>query len=78
MIIAEGVNAAEGELRHAFERISQRALTEQFCKLDADLGVSVAFLIKTRFRMLRESAGDDRLIQLPSTAEHNPPTRLLT
>jgi len=78
MIIVEGVNAAEAELRRAFERISQRALTEQFCELDADLGVSVAFLIRSRFRSFQESKSSDGLTQLPSTAEQKPPTRLLT
>lgn len=78
MIIAEGVNAAEAELRRAFERVSQRALAEQFCELDASLGVSVACLIRTKFQMLRNTKANNHLIQLPSTTEHNPPTRLLT
>ena len=78
MVIAEGVAAAESELRLAFERISQRALIEQFCELDASLGISIACIIRTKFQMLHNTKGDDHLIQLPSTTEHTPPTRLLT
>lgn len=78
MIVAEGVNAAEMELQRAFERVSQRALTEQFCELDASLGISVACLIRTKFQMLQNAQGDNHPRQLPSATEHMPPTRLLT
>jgi hypothetical protein len=77
MIIAEGVVAAEAELGRAFERVSQRALTEQFCELDSSLGLNVAHFIKTRFQMLRDAGGTDHPALLPAPAEHVPPTRLL-
>lgn len=78
MIIAEGAGAVEMELRRAFERVSQRVLTEQLCELDASLGISVAHLIATRFQMLRNGGITSQLKQLPTTTEHAPPTGLLT
>lgn len=77
MLIAEGVAAAEAELRSAFERVSQRALTEQFCELDSSLGLSVAHFIRTRFQMLRSAANTDQTPLLPAPAESVPPTKLL-
>jgi hypothetical protein len=55
LILAEGVGAAEAELRRAFERVSQKVLAEQLCELDASIGLSVAHLIMSRFQMLRDS-----------------------
>ncbi|MDQ3818950.1 MAG: hypothetical protein M3362_14920 [Acidobacteriota bacterium] len=78
MIIAEGVQAAEAELRRAFEGVSRRALTEQLCELDTSLGVSAACLVRTRFEMLRNTEVGVHLRQLPPATENNQPTRLLT
>ena len=62
LIIADGASAAEVELRRAFERISQKALAEQLCELDASLGLSVPHLITTRFQMLKETGRSAVLI----------------
>jgi len=78
MIVAEGVSVAEAELRRAFERASARVLTEQLCELDSSLGVSVACLIRTKFEMLRNAESSSHMLQLPSTAKDDRPTRLLT
>jgi hypothetical protein len=69
LIIADGASAAEVELRRAFERISQKALTEQLCELDASLGLSVPHLIKTRFQMLKDIGRSDRIARLPAPVE---------
>jgi hypothetical protein len=55
LMIADGAIVAEAELRRAFERVSQKALAEQLCVLNASMGLSVPHLITTRFRMLGES-----------------------
>jgi hypothetical protein len=56
VILIEGMNAAE-ELRLAFERVSQKALAGELSALDTSLGLSVGFIIATRFRLMRH-AGD--------------------
>jgi hypothetical protein len=55
LMIADGAIVAEAELRRAFERVSQKALAEQLCVLNAGMGLSVPHLITTRFRMLGNS-----------------------
>jgi hypothetical protein len=55
VLLLEGVNSAVNELQHAFERVSQRALSEELCALDAALGLSVGHMIGTRFRLMRKS-----------------------
>jgi hypothetical protein len=55
VLLLEGVNSASNELQHAFERVSQRALSEELCALDAALGLSVGHLIGTRFRLMQKS-----------------------
>ncbi|HEV2914606.1 MAG TPA: hypothetical protein VGX92_15105 [Pyrinomonadaceae bacterium] len=70
LILAEGVGAAETELRRAFERVSQKVLAEQLCELDASMGLSVAQLITSRFQMLRDS----RDAEQPDTARLPAPT----
>ncbi|MDT4895114.1 MAG: hypothetical protein QOH25_191 [Acidobacteriota bacterium] len=72
LIIADGASAAEVELRRAFERISQKALAEQLCELDASLGLSVPHLITTRFQMLSDTRRSDQIIRLPAPAEQEP------
>jgi hypothetical protein len=77
MIIAEGVSAAESELKRAFGRVSHRALAEQFCELDASLGLNVASLIRARFELLRSAQAETARAALPSV-QHLPSTGLLT
>jgi hypothetical protein len=55
--IAEGVSAAEAVLQDSFELVSQRALAEQLCELDASLGLSLTRVITTRFQLLQRSRG---------------------
>jgi hypothetical protein len=76
MIIAEGATAAAFELQRAFGRVSQRALAEQLCELDASLGVNVARFITARFQMLHPSS-DSEQNRLPFSLE-DIPTKLLT
>lgn len=79
MIIAEGVSAAESELKRVFERVSHRVLAEQFCELDASLGLNVACLIRTRFELLQRSGQTQTAhAALASRQEELPSTRLLT
>jgi hypothetical protein len=53
--IAQGVGAAAAELQYSFEQVSQRALAEQLCELDASLGLSMTRIITTRFQLLQRS-----------------------
>jgi hypothetical protein len=69
LMIADGAGAAEAELRRAFERVSQRALAEQLCGLDASLGLSIPHLIKTRFQMLDNAGESNKLARLPAPHE---------
>lgn len=78
LIIAEGANTVTAELRRAFERISQKALAEQLCELDASLGLNVARFITARFQMLQDSEGADHLARMPALTERISPTKLLT
>jgi hypothetical protein len=43
------------ELGHAFERVSQRIIAEQLCKLDSGLGLSVSQLIIEKFKLLDQT-----------------------
>jgi hypothetical protein len=54
VILIEGVDASE-ELRLAFDRVSQQALAGELSALDASLGLSVGFIIATRFRLMRHA-----------------------
>jgi hypothetical protein len=51
VILIEGVDATE-ELRLAFERVSQKALAGELSALDTSLGLSIGFIIATRFRLM--------------------------
>jgi hypothetical protein len=54
------MDAAPGELQHAFERATQRALAAELCELDASLGFSAGYMVATRFRLMqREDALKD-------------------
>jgi hypothetical protein len=54
VILIEGVDAT-AELRLAFERVSQKALAGELSALDASLGLSVGFIIATRFRLMQHA-----------------------
>lgn len=55
VVLVEGLDAAAGELQHAFERASQRDLAAELCELDASLGFSAGYMIATRFRLMQRS-----------------------
>jgi hypothetical protein len=55
VVLIEGMDAAAGELQHAFERASQRALAAELCELDASLGFSAGYMVATRFRLMQRS-----------------------
>jgi hypothetical protein len=60
LVLIEGMDAAPGELQHAFERATQRALASELCELDASLGFSAGYMVATRFRLVeREGALKD-------------------
>lgn len=73
LIIAEGINAAEAEIKRAFERVSQRSLAKHLCELDASVGLSVARLIAARFQMLQnsEAAASSSALLPPASREPN-------
>ncbi len=54
VILIEGVDATE-ELRLAFERVSQKALAGELSALDTSLGLSIGFIIATRFRLMQHA-----------------------
>jgi hypothetical protein len=66
--IAEGVSAAAAELQYSFEQVSQRALAEQLCELDASLGLSMTRVITTRFQLLHRSRGSKPFARLAIAA----------
>ena len=55
LILVEGVDAASTELQQTFERVSERALAEELCELDPSLGISVGYMIATRFRLVQKN-----------------------
>jgi hypothetical protein len=55
VVLIEGMDAASGELQHAFERASQRALAAELCELDSSLGFSAGYMVATRFRLMHRS-----------------------
>jgi hypothetical protein len=54
VILIEGVDATD-ELRLAFERASQKVLAGELSQLDTSLGLSVGFIIATRFRLMQHA-----------------------
>ena len=52
ILLVEGLDAAQEELVKAFERVSERALTQELCELDSSLGFSAGYLIAQRFRLM--------------------------
>jgi len=63
LILADDAVTAGKELRDAFERVSQRVVAEQVCKLDGSIGLNVGTLILTKFNLQRkeEEVGDQKL-----------------
>ncbi|MBD0369524.1 MAG: hypothetical protein ICV60_01615 [Pyrinomonadaceae bacterium] len=55
VVLIEGMDSASGELQHAFERATQRALASELCELDASLGFSAGYMVATRFRLMQRS-----------------------
>lgn len=55
IILIEGMDAAAPELQHAFERVSQRMLADELCALDTGLGLSLGYLVATRFRLAQKN-----------------------
>ena len=55
VVLVEGLEAAAGELQHAFDRASQRALAAELCELDESLGFSAGYMVATRFRLMRRN-----------------------
>jgi hypothetical protein len=64
VILIEGVDATD-ELRQAFERVSQKVLAGELSALDTSLGLSVGFIIATRFRLMQHAG---KLKDLPESA----------
>jgi hypothetical protein len=54
VILAEGMEAASTELQHAFDRVSQRTLSEELSELDSSLGFSIGYMVATRFRLMHK------------------------
>lgn len=55
VVLVEGMDAASGELQHAFERAAQRALAAELCELDLSLGFSAGYMVATRFRLMQRA-----------------------
>jgi hypothetical protein len=53
ILLVEGLEAAQEELAKAFERASERALTQELCELDSSLGFSAGNLVAQRFRLMQ-------------------------
>ncbi|HKC62486.1 MAG TPA: hypothetical protein VKB86_02560 [Pyrinomonadaceae bacterium] len=54
VILIEGVDASE-ELRRSFERVSQKSLAGELSALDPSLGLSVGFIVATRFKLMQRT-----------------------
>ncbi|MCA1592376.1 MAG: hypothetical protein LC754_06945 [Acidobacteria bacterium] len=55
VMLVESVETAAAELRHALERVSQRALTRELYELDASFGFSAGYMIAMRFRLMQKT-----------------------
>ncbi len=55
VLFIEGMEAVRPELQQAFERVAATALNEQLWPLDDSLGVNVAQVLATRFRLLHKT-----------------------
>lgn len=55
LLLIEGFDAAGAELQHAFERVSNRVLARELFALDASLGLSIGYMLATRFRLMQKA-----------------------
>jgi hypothetical protein len=70
VLIIEGVQTAEAEIRRAFEEASQSALTENLCHLDDNLGLSVSRMVLSRFEVLGKDPGGGSYDPVSSDLQH--------
>ena len=68
LMLLDGAGASASELKSAFERVSQKVMSEQLCELDASLGFSATRLITARFELLHKPEDNAPLALLPATA----------
>ncbi len=61
LISIEGMERAVAELHHAFDRVSQKQLTNELYELDRSLGLNVGHLIATRFRLRQKNGALEAL-----------------
>ena len=54
IVLIEGMESVATELQHAFERASHRSLADELCELDSSLGLSLGYLVATRFRLTQK------------------------
>jgi hypothetical protein len=69
LMIVDGTRTSATELKHAFERVSQKVMAAQLCELDTSLGFSVTRLITTRFELLHKAEAIASTAQLPAAAQ---------
>lgn len=55
LVVADGPATASRELREAFERVSERVIAEQLCRLDSNIGMNATRLVMTKFHFLRST-----------------------
>jgi hypothetical protein len=55
LVLADDVETAAKELRSAFDRVSQRVVAEQLCRLDTSTGLNLSNLIITKFMLLQKA-----------------------
>jgi hypothetical protein len=63
ILLIEGMEAAQEELEKAFERVSERTLTQELCELDSSLGFSAGYLVAQRFRLMKRSGALSELAE---------------
>ncbi len=56
VLIIEGAEGITAELRHAFERVSHKAIVQQLFVLDANAGFSAGEMVAARFRLAHKPA----------------------
>jgi hypothetical protein len=55
VVFIEGLERAPVELRQAFERVSQAAITRELYELDASAGFNVGYMLAERFRLVHKT-----------------------
>ncbi|MEP6921075.1 MAG: hypothetical protein ABI967_08120 [bacterium] len=80
LILADEAAVAGAELRHAFDRVSQRVVAEHLCELDSEFGLSIGQLVITKFKMLPEAekVADVSDLSEPSVPDYSYARRPLT